>query len=46
MSNMNFLIPDVIYFVSGTMITFSKGDAAKMKSKQFSEFCCWTTAND
>ena len=35
MSNMNFLIAGVIYFVSGT---FSKGGAAKIKSKQFSEF--------
>ena len=35
---MNFLIADVIQFVSGTMTTFSQGDAAKIKSKQFSEF--------
>ena len=34
MSNMNFLIADVIQFVSGTVITFS----AKIKSEQFSEF--------
>ena len=33
-SNMNFLITDV----SGTMIYFSQGGAAKIKSKQFSEF--------
>ena len=36
-SNMNFLIVDVIQFVSGTMITFSQGGAAKIKSKQLSE---------
>ena len=34
----NFLIADVIKFVPGTMITFSQGGAAKIKSKQFSEF--------
>ena len=33
---MDFLI--VIKFGSSTMITFSQGDAAKIKSKQFSEF--------
>ena len=38
MSNMNFLIADVTYFVSGTMITFSPGGATKIKFKQFSEF--------
>ena len=32
---MNFLIADVI---SGTVITFSQGSAAKIKSKQLSEF--------
>ena len=37
MSSMNFLIAGVIWFVSGTMITFSQGDAAKIKSKQLSE---------
>ena len=37
-SNMNFLIADVIQFVSGTVITFSQGGAAKIKSKQFSKF--------
>ena len=37
-SNMNFLIADDIQSVSGTMITFSQGGAAKIKSKQFSEF--------
>ena len=35
---MNFLIVDVIKFVSGTMITFSQGVAAIVDSKQFSEF--------
>ena len=38
MSNMNFLIADVILFVSGTMTTFSQGDGTKIKPKQFSEF--------
>ena len=38
MSNRNCLIADVISFVSGTMITFSQEGAAKIKSKQFSEF--------
>ena len=33
-----FLIADVIQFVSGTMITFSQRGAAKIKSNQFSEF--------
>ena len=33
MSNMNFLIADVIYFVSSTKITFSQRDATKIKSK-------------
>ena len=37
-SNMNFRIANVILFVSGTTITFSQGGAAKVKSKQFSEF--------
>ena len=35
---MNFLIADVIWFVSGTMIAFSQWGAAKIKSKKFSEF--------
>ena len=35
---MNFLIEDVIWFVYGTMITFSHGGTAKIKSKQFSVF--------
>ena len=38
MSNMNFLIADVIQFVSGTMTTFSQADGTKIKSEQFSEF--------
>ena len=42
MSNMNFLTADVIQFVSGTIITFSQGDATKTKSKKFSEFGSWT----
>ena len=43
MSNVNFLILDVIYCVSGTMITsLSQEDAIKVKCKQFSEFCCGT----
>ena len=42
-SSMNFLIADVIYLVSCTMITFSQGGAAKIKSKQFSEFGSRTT---
>ena len=37
-SNVNFLIADVTYFVSGTMITFSQGRAIKIKSEHFSEF--------
>ena len=37
-SKINFLIADVIWFVSGTIITFSQGGAAKIRSKQFSEF--------
>ena len=37
-SNMNFLIADVIKVLSGTKITFSEGHAIKTKSKQFSEF--------
>ena len=35
---MNFLLVDVIQFVSGTMITFSQGGVAKIESKQFSDF--------
>ena len=35
---MNFLITDVIQFSSDTKITFSQGGAAKIESKQFSEF--------
>ena len=37
MSNMNFLIAKLIYFLSDTKITFSKGAETKIKSKQFSE---------
>ena len=32
MSNMNFLIADLIKFVSGTMITFPQGDATNINS--------------
>ena len=39
---MSFLIADVIQFVSGIMMTFSQGGAAKIKSKLFSEFCSGT----
>ena len=35
---MNFLIAEVIKFVSGTMITFSQRGAVKMECKQFSVF--------
>ena len=35
---MNFLIADLIKFVSGIAIAFSQGDATKIKSGQFSEF--------
>ena len=45
-SNINFLIADVIQFVSGTIITFSKGGAAKIKSEQFSEFGSRTDMTD
>ena len=45
MSNMNFLIADVIQFASGKRITFSQGDATKIKSKQFLEFGCRTMCN-
>ena len=37
MFNMNFLIADVVWFVFGTMTTFSLGDATKVKSRNFSE---------
>ena len=37
-TNMNFLIADVIQVVSDTITTFSQGSAAKIKSEQFSEF--------
>ena len=39
---MKFLIADLIKLVSGATITFSKGGAAKIKSKQFSKFGSWT----
>ena len=49
------LVADVIWFLSATMITFSQGGAAKIKSKQFSEFgsrserqvpnLCWWLGN-
>ena len=38
MSNISFLIEDLIQFVSGTTTTFSQGDGTKIKSTQFSEF--------
>ena len=38
MSNINFLIADVILFLSDAKITFSQKDATKIKSKQFSDF--------
>ena len=40
---MNFLIADEIYFVFGTMITFSQRDATRIKPEQFSEFGSRTT---
>ena len=38
MSNMNFLIADVIKFSSHTKISFSQGCVTKIESMQFSEF--------
>ena len=38
MSNMSFLIEDLIQFVSGTMTPFLQGDGTKIRSNQFSEF--------
>ena len=38
MSNMTFLIADVIQFLSDTNITFTQRRATKIRSKQFSEF--------
>ena len=38
MSNMNFMIGDVIELSSDTKIAFSQGGATKIKSKQFLEF--------
>ena len=43
MSNMNFLIADVIEFSSDTKITSSQGGAAQIKSKHFSELGSRTT---
>ena len=37
---MNFLIADVMQFVSGTVITFSQGSAARIKSN-LSSFQSW-----
>ena len=37
MSNINFLIANMIKFSSDIKITFSQRDAIKIKSKQFSE---------
>ena len=42
MSNMSFLIVDVIQFVSGTMTTFLQKDGTIIRSKQFSKFCSRT----
>ena len=44
MSNMSFLIEDLVQFVSGTITNFSQGDGTKTKSKQFSEFGSQTNA--
>ena len=44
MFNMNFLIADVILFLSKANITFSQRDATKIKSKQFPEFGSQTTS--
>ena len=38
-------VSGMIYFVSGTMIIFSQGGAAKTKSRQFSEFGFRTTVH-
>ena len=43
---MKFLIPDLIKFVFGTMVAFSQGGAAKIKSKQFSEFGSLTKVSE
>ena len=45
MSNMKFLIAAVTDFVSDIKITFSYGDATKIKSKQLSEFGFWTISS-
>ena len=44
MSNINFLIADVIQFVSGTITTFSQGNGTKTQSKQLLEFGSQTKA--
>ena len=38
MYSTNFFIADVIQTLSDTKMTFSQGDATKVKSKQLSEF--------
>ena len=38
MSNMNFLIADVMWILSDTKISYSQEDATKIRFKQFSEF--------
>ena len=38
MSNMNFIIADMIEFLLDAKITFTHRDSAKIKSKQFAEF--------
>ena len=45
MSNINFLIADVIWFASGTVVTCSQAGEAKTKSKQFSEVSSQTILN-
>ena len=44
MFNMNFLIGDVILFLSDSKIIFSQRDATKIKYNQFSEFGSQTTS--
>ena len=38
LSNMSFLIEDLIQFVPGTMTPFLQGNGTKIRSNQFSEF--------
>ena len=45
MSNVNFLIADVIPFVSGLMTIFTQEDGTKRKFKQFSEYGSQTITN-